>query len=357
MYSALYYPHTKIRSESVLKTALLLWDEIHTIIPWSTYRIEPGPALEMEAHELIGRSLSPSDSEKQELHRLVENFVDMGLPSAFYIQDEHEDEDLYEMFKQKMMRPTWQLLLREGLARPVRGRETHVATRRPTGLALMSLLADCCAGNTLARVTDRGSAYASLAGLFIDELSEEPSRVRKLFPDLERTETYTRLTPIALEVVDPNQFSLESLIKLRKSELRAGGHHLRNLRHKFSDHLSEQAMALASAKTERDVEEIKRSYRLTIHDSYASLKDALKLKTSEVLTSREVFASVLVAGSMLASPHLPNLSATLNFGAAGSLLSGILSKTSQFAQSRTEMLQKQPTAYLYEASQTIRGWG
>lgn len=57
MRSALYYPHTKIRHEGLLKTSLLLWDEIHVIVPWDGYRIDRSPALETEAFELIGRTL------------------------------------------------------------------------------------------------------------------------------------------------------------------------------------------------------------------------------------------------------------------------------------------------------------
>jgi hypothetical protein len=33
MLKALYYPHTEIRSEVILKNALLLWDSIETIVP------------------------------------------------------------------------------------------------------------------------------------------------------------------------------------------------------------------------------------------------------------------------------------------------------------------------------------
>jgi hypothetical protein len=35
----------------------------------------------------------------------------------------------------------------------------------------MSIIADCCAGETLNRVTDKGEAYANIAGL----LTEKPS--------------------------------------------------------------------------------------------------------------------------------------------------------------------------------------
>ena len=35
MRSALYYPHTDVRSEALMKSALLTWDKLHSIIPHS----------------------------------------------------------------------------------------------------------------------------------------------------------------------------------------------------------------------------------------------------------------------------------------------------------------------------------
>ena len=37
MRSALYYPHTKIRSEELLKSSLLLWDKVSSIVPWQHF--------------------------------------------------------------------------------------------------------------------------------------------------------------------------------------------------------------------------------------------------------------------------------------------------------------------------------
>ena len=38
MRSALYYPHTEIRSEGLLKTSLMLWDRLHVIVPFADYQ-------------------------------------------------------------------------------------------------------------------------------------------------------------------------------------------------------------------------------------------------------------------------------------------------------------------------------
>ena len=38
MRSALYYPHTSIRSENLIRTSLLLWDQVHVMVPWDDFR-------------------------------------------------------------------------------------------------------------------------------------------------------------------------------------------------------------------------------------------------------------------------------------------------------------------------------
>ena len=56
--SALYYPYMRVQDEGLLKTALLLWDELHYITPdreWPT-RAKGDVAA---ALEVFGRPLVP----------------------------------------------------------------------------------------------------------------------------------------------------------------------------------------------------------------------------------------------------------------------------------------------------------
>jgi hypothetical protein len=39
MRTALYFPHTEVRSESIIRTALLTWDSLEYIAPYSGYRL------------------------------------------------------------------------------------------------------------------------------------------------------------------------------------------------------------------------------------------------------------------------------------------------------------------------------
>jgi hypothetical protein len=72
MQNALYFPHIHVRTDRLMKSALLLWDQVEFITPWSNYVIsyrefgyntEDTKALE-KAHNLIHLEHVPSDDEK-----------------------------------------------------------------------------------------------------------------------------------------------------------------------------------------------------------------------------------------------------------------------------------------------------
>ncbi len=60
--TALYYPHTVIRSRNLIKTSLLLWDSVECIVPKRGWKLET-PFSEKaynEATELIVHSRVPN---------------------------------------------------------------------------------------------------------------------------------------------------------------------------------------------------------------------------------------------------------------------------------------------------------
>ncbi|MDZ4821154.1 MAG: hypothetical protein SGJ20_19510, partial [Planctomycetota bacterium] len=67
---ALYYPHTEIRSEIILKNALLLCDSVETIVPWKNWdaRGLPDDKVFREGYELVvtRRVASPDDKHAAE---------------------------------------------------------------------------------------------------------------------------------------------------------------------------------------------------------------------------------------------------------------------------------------------------
>jgi hypothetical protein len=40
MRSALYFPHTRVSDVGLIKTALLLWDNLEYIVPWRDFRVQ-----------------------------------------------------------------------------------------------------------------------------------------------------------------------------------------------------------------------------------------------------------------------------------------------------------------------------
>jgi hypothetical protein len=93
----------------------------------------------------------------------------------------------------------------------------------------MSILADACAGDTRARVTDRAGAYASIAGMLEsdDELVEDASR----------DERRDRIVAVTLKLLNLENISLSSLLDLRKREAKESGHSLRDLRHRYAENI------------------------------------------------------------------------------------------------------------------------
>jgi len=84
MRSALYYPHTHIQSEALLRTALLLWDNVAIVAPYPGFVPEYEERHFQEAFEIIGRCHYPTEQEKRNAHELIEDFATRPLPKAFY---------------------------------------------------------------------------------------------------------------------------------------------------------------------------------------------------------------------------------------------------------------------------------
>lgn len=114
MRSALYYPNTEL-DESLLKSSLLLWDEVHVIVPWPGFEPSYESRDARDAFSLIGKCRCPSDKEKARVHELVEDFVSRPLPKAFTYRS--TASVIHGVYPQKLLPDTWEVLCR---ARPPR---------------------------------------------------------------------------------------------------------------------------------------------------------------------------------------------------------------------------------------------
>jgi hypothetical protein len=116
MRSALYYPHTEIRSKNLLKTSLLLWDRLEFIVPFDGYRPRYDDREVSEAIELFGVQRTPTVQEKREVHTEIEDLVTRQLPQVFYYEEggrfSYSD---YEIYPQKLLPETWKMLQQQRL--------------------------------------------------------------------------------------------------------------------------------------------------------------------------------------------------------------------------------------------------
>ena len=207
------------------------------------------------------------------------------------------------------------------------------------GLSVMSILADCCAGTTRARITDRGLAYASITNLPVD---------RSAVPAVD---LYERVIPLTLEVIDVTSIPLEQLIRFRERENKSGGHALRELRHGYLDCIGSHVQALQNVKSRNDREELDRVFQADMGDDFRQLCEELRGARTEAILSKELVTSVLVAaGSAWAAIYGLPLEIPAAFTGIGGPLTvgGLLLTKHKYSKSRKTIMQRHPMAYLYE---------
>src|SRR5688572_1699973 len=79
MLTAIYFPHTDIRNEVILKNAMLLWDGIQTIVPqtaWKHHRFENRASN--EAVDLVVSGRKPNREEQQHAHEALRSLLEAG---------------------------------------------------------------------------------------------------------------------------------------------------------------------------------------------------------------------------------------------------------------------------------------
>ena len=207
----------------------------------------------------------------------------------------------------------------------------------------MSILADCCAGTTRSRVTDRGDACATVAGL----LGNDPDA-----PKVKKADAHGQLVPISLQVIDASAIDLNALIRLRKREEKESGHSLRDLRHRSLDGLEGYVTRLANAKTTKaDAKEIQRQFADDMKRDLKDVKAELGFARTDAFTSKKFIATVVTAvgtaASWLACVQLP-LEGVITLGGVPVTVGGLLGVRNKYLKERQAILKKHPMVYLYE---------
>jgi len=344
MRSALYYPHTSIRNEHLVKTALLLWDRLEYIVPWPHFHAHHGSHGIQRAMELIGASHCPDEDEKRETHTRLKELISRRLPPQFYLYRgrEHRHEDHYEIYPEKLFPESWRLLQEARMSGKLL-RNSDYPMSEFGGLTVMSILADCCAGTTLSRLTDRGEAYATLSGFLGSAVG----------PKIRKSDAQAQLIPISLKVIDTSRLDMATLIRLREREAKEAGHTLRDLRHRYVDGLETYVTKLVNERaTKSDAREIQRQFADDMKGDLKELRAELGFAGRDAFLSKEFLVTAITAIGTAASWlfGVPvNLEGVVTAAGAPVAIGGLLAAQNKYLKERSAILKKHPMAYLYEA--------
>jgi hypothetical protein len=341
MYSALYYPHTSVEDANLLKTSLLLWDSVTTIVPDAEFSPQY-PTRELnDAWTLIGRQHPPSEAEKRSAHEIIQDFVDGPILNEFlYAPQSVLPGDVYEIYPQKLLSATFDLLNQRGLAgRPLPN--SDVPASQLMGLHVMNILADCCAGDNMVRITDKESAYDLLSGL----LAEKSTSVRS-------ENTREAVVSVTLDVLDLRSIDVTLLIEFRRREaLESAGWEYRDLRHRYVDRVEEQLKRLRTARGDAERTSIREEFRDSMESDVKALCGALGTNNFQTGLTYAGIASTALVGAYEAVAYFggwgPPPSTVLNAVTATSAITGLLMLQSKFGQTRAEVLRKHPMSYLH----------
>jgi len=288
--------------------------------------------------EIIGVPHPPSASEKQEAHELIEDLATSALPQVFYYRPQDEDGG-YEIYPQKFLESTWEMLIGLRLAGAPLGNADYPLTST-AGLSVMSILADCCAGDARVRITDRGLAYATITNLLVDSSKRDESS------------HYDRVVPMTLKLIDAANLPLDALIKFREREQKEpGGNTLADLRHSYLRRIEEHVKALQKLKRPGDWEALDRDFESDMASDLKRLQAELGFEKRALAFSKEIIVSGLaVAGTIWGAVHgLPfELPAAFTALGAPVTIGGLLASRNKYAASRRAIMEKHPMAYLYQ---------
>lgn len=342
MRSAIYYPRTQVRSKSIMKSSLLLWDELCTIVPMEHYSPDYSGQDDMaEAWELIGSPIVPRNSQKKRAHDAIEATIKSGsLPSSLYdVSQIDQPDDIFDIWSHKFASQTWRMLCSHGLSDVPLPNGDYPLTQEG-GLLVMAKLADACAGSQFARVTDRLMAYGMIGSG--DRRPGQESEV----------------VPITLDLIDASSIPIERLIALRKREAKeARGRDYQRMRHSYADMVQAHAVDLGQALDQFERDEMNRQFRDRMKTELKDLQEALRFNFMDFALKPVVATTIVAAGSIWAGADPGMIVANTAATAIGTSLSDVsksisefLGRSFNFDRKQREAMANNPMAYMYTLS-------
>lgn len=248
------------------------------------------------------------------------------------------------MYPQKFMKQTWELLHDAKLAgQPMPDADYPVSEF--TGLSLMALLADCCAGETRRRVTDQIQAYAGLTSVFTSHADHDSPE-----------DSPERLIPMTLKTISIEGITLKKLIEFRKREASQGGHTIRDLRHRYVEKL-ENHVKEAAGQSARDRAERDRQFAQDMEDDLAELREEMRIEATQTVFSKEILIAVLAgfgAAVSWVAPQPAIFPEAITASGAPASIGGLIAAGNKFMSARRSLLKKHPMSYLYELKGGLR---
>lgn len=329
MRSAIHYPDIHLKSKRSMATALLLWDELRVITPWDAFEVHYHSTDMAAAWELVGRPMTPDDAQKGQADRAILGLF-KHLESRRYecpadLRPDHE----YEMYAEKLFPQTWRELHRYGVVGE-RWASQNYSLNQQAGIAIMAKLADACAGDVFARVTDRLMAY----GLIGDR--HEP-----VLP-------HSHVVPMTLELIDAASITLDRVIDFRRREAseRKGGDY-RAWCHAYADAIQAQIVALKGVESVHHRDELNRQFRGEMRRHLSELERAIDIAGLEFVLKPAVI-SVAVAGAGFLAAGPAGGFAGLAAGPALQAVAGLFNAGIGFSERQRNAMNDNPMSYMYQ---------
>jgi hypothetical protein len=348
--TVLYYPNVTLASPrpinqsqdyektdtNLLKTALLLWDAVEIIVPYGEFSVPRYIAEEQRdeerdidrAFEQVVRPRVVTDSEKEEVHKVVEKLVKNEMPNWLIFEPR---VDNFNMYPNKLLPKTWELLCDAHVAEPGSdpGGE-HYGLQRSLGLILMNIIADVCSGKTKEKITNYVDAHDACARLCAAQNGGE-------LENHQPSAAHKHLVSISLKGANVNDVSLSNLVRLRERESEDG--FLPGLRENYRKYVDEYINRLKQVSKPQDVAEIEAEFEKSTIKDFQHLNQMLRLQAGGV-----VIGSVVVA----------SLTFALSGGNPLVVAAGMAASIPAFRLTRQNALESHKTSWLYRVSSPIQ---
>lgn len=340
MQRALYYPHSVINDRALMKSALLLWDEVEVISPNDNFIPEYADRELAEAAEIVVKHRPPTEDDRRTVEARIFELADKAPPEWLLYRKsaEYGDYDTYRIYKDKLTELAIRHLADKGLVGFPASDPQDFSTHTSLGLIIMGILAKERAGTLKEMVTDRFEQYAAL-GKYITFLSDGRWLGDKLV-NL-RTEVGKVLITTSLKIIDPRGISFEKLVALRKDE----GRHEGSFRQSYAKAIRDYVGKVSAATTPEDIDTIVSSFEAHMRGKAAELEQKLKIRAGQAVLSREMLVAVVASAAALPSvitPAGPIAAGVIGTGALGKLWL-------DYRADRDKILAENPMGFLYKS--------